>query len=227
MEEHLGQPVARPKELGVVNEWILHQVSHTAQQYKKQFEVHEFHHALSSVESFFWADFCDNYLEVIKDQFFNPTAYSQQQLQATRWTLQTVGCYILQMFAPFLPHIIESLYQLIFKQHHDVDSIHRLRFSDAMYTYDFSDAVDTMKIILALINDVRKLKTNKELSLKTDLEELLVIVADPKIKDLIVLHEQLIKGIVRTKKITFGSGTQVSALEVKNDLWYAVVSVGN
>lgn len=52
---------------GAINEWILSNISACFVRYKVHFEDYEFGLALDVVEKFFWHDFCDNYLELIKD----------------------------------------------------------------------------------------------------------------------------------------------------------------
>ena len=61
------------------------------EKYNNYFEKHEFSLALDAVEQFFWNDFCDNYLELIKDQLFNPARYDAQEIVATKWTLYHIG----------------------------------------------------------------------------------------------------------------------------------------
>ena len=55
--------------------------------YNAYLDENEFGLALDVVEKFFWNNFCDNYLELIKDQLFNPENYTEFELKATRWTL--------------------------------------------------------------------------------------------------------------------------------------------
>ncbi|HEB41675.1 MAG TPA: hypothetical protein ENI08_01475 [Candidatus Dependentiae bacterium] len=43
------------------------------------------------MDQFFWHDFCDNYLELIKHQLFNPQDYPAAAVYATRWTLYQGG----------------------------------------------------------------------------------------------------------------------------------------
>ena len=104
-----------PHTLGLVNEWILHKASACFTTYSHYFKEHEFSLALSGVEQFFWGDYCDNYVEIIKDQLLNPDAYPAEDVAATRWTLGIVGLRILQLYSPFVPHITESLYGQLYK----------------------------------------------------------------------------------------------------------------
>ena len=53
-----------------------HRSTETFKIYQSYLEKNEFSLALDSLEKFFWKDFCDNYLEIIKDQLFNPDPYT-------------------------------------------------------------------------------------------------------------------------------------------------------
>jgi len=46
---------------------------------------------LKRLRSFFWADFCDNYLELIKDRLFNAQNYDQALIAETQFVLYEVG----------------------------------------------------------------------------------------------------------------------------------------
>ena len=93
----------------MTNEWLLHSATQTFERYHAYLDENEFGLALDVVEKFFWNNFCDNYLELIKDQLFNPENYTEFELKATRWTFYHTGLRILQMYAPYLPHITEKL----------------------------------------------------------------------------------------------------------------------
>jgi len=66
MHPHLEnyKPTEQPTNLGNANEWILHKASETFANYEKELNKNEFSLALNHVETFFWNNFCDNYLEL-------------------------------------------------------------------------------------------------------------------------------------------------------------------
>ena len=223
IKEHIAQaPTEQPQELGLLNEWILHELSQTFTTYYAALEKHEFSHALHAFEKFFWNSFCDNYLELIKDQLFKPELYDQITLDATRWTLNHVGARILQLCAPYLPHITETLYGMLYQNNNDASSIHATEFAHFQKPFVFEKSVETMQLILTLITNVRKLKTNKELSLKTPLHSLTLHTTAPALRALIVPHEQLIKGVLYTQEIVYNTTTlNQNTLDQIDDAWNA------
>ncbi len=211
-----------PQKLGVVNEWLLDAISAVFERYQEYFQKHEFGLALQTIEQFFWTDFCDNYLELIKNQLFNPEEYSQQEVEATKWTLYSVGLRLLQLFAPYLPYITEAIYKELYKKNIEVSSIHQTRFETIQKSMPFKSAQKTMKVIIHIVTEVRKLKTNKQLSLKIPLTSL-IIVSEKNLDMLLRPYEQLLKGITQAEKIAFSDKKIESSLIGENGQWSAIV----
>lgn len=216
-----------PEELGLVNEWILYKATVCFKSYTHYFKEQEFSLALTSIENFFWQDFCDNYLEIIKDQLMNPEKHLETEVAATRWTLSTVGIRILQLYAPFVPHVTEAIYGLLYKNIVAIPSLHQTKFSAFQKEFDFAESSETMVALLTLISQVRKLKSEHQLSLKTELATLTIVNLDNNMRETIRKHEELIKGITRAHTIAYGSqADQTPKLAQEADRWYGTISFG-
>ena len=122
-----GVSTTMPEDIGLVNKWLLHTISTRFAQYHDYLEHNEPGLALGVLEQFFWNDFCDNYIELIKNQLFNPQEYEEKTVAATRWTLYHVGLRLLQLYAPYLPHVTETIYQKLYKKHEHTASVHQFR----------------------------------------------------------------------------------------------------
>ena len=207
-------------ELGVINQWMFDASTTMLEKYKAAFDKNEFAGALQAVEKLFWSDFCDNYLEIVKDQLFHPENYSAEECAATRWTLYAVGFRILQCYAPYLPHITENIYQAIYQRTVGVSSLHITQLHQHLHPVD-ADNNSAMEKILELISTVRKLKTEHQLSLKTELQTLMV---DEEWHYLISQQENIIKGVTTAKEIVYGKVT-ASELVAHDDLWSARVVI--
>lgn len=208
-----------PEKLGVCNEWILDAATKTLASYDSYFKTNEYSLALNSIEQFFWNDFCDNYLEIIKDQLFNPHLYDAQEVEATRYTLYTVGLRILQLYAPYLPFVTETIYQELYRKSYGVTSLHQTRF-DSVNTASYEKSAATMGSIIEIIGAVRKLKTEKQLSLKADIKTLVVYTADSALHAALNHHEQLIKGSTRAQSIVYETSTRdASIIEQDGEIW--------
>lgn len=187
-----------------VNRWILGRVGQTLETYHKAFARQETGEALQAVERLFWHDFCDNYLELIKDQFFNKDRYTEQQRFETLKVLYTVGLSILQMYAPITPFVTEEIYQHLYRAVVGAKSLHITDFvtvsADA-----FEDSIPLIDQCIEIIGAVRKLKSNAQLSLKTDLEELMLCGNNSAAVHAVKENLLLMQGITRAARISFNA----------------------
>lgn len=209
-----------PKNLGVLNEWLLDQASHRFVSYKHYFEQHDFNLALDQIEQFFWHDFCDNYLELIKDQLFNPDKYQESEVNATRWTLYQVGLRILQLYAPYLPFITEAVYGALYKAQEKIPSVHQTKFDAIQTPFSFPESSITAQALIMVAQQMRKLKTEKQLSLKTEIASLTIYCHNTKILESLKKQEVMIKGITHAQTIIYqAEEIEQSSIEQQNDLW--------
>lgn len=226
LQEHIAlAPDVQPSNLGTLNEWVLHNVTCTFSTYQKQLEQHEFSAALAAIETFFWNDFCDNYLELVKDQFFNPDKYDQATLDGTRWTLHHVGLRILQMFAPYTPHITEQLYGLMYRAASNIRSLHITEFAQVQQTHTFAESAQAITAVITLVSALRKLKTEHQLSLKVPLQTLVIGSATSELAAVLQSQEQLIKGVVHAQEIMYATdNSSDSQLKQDGEVWHAVIN---
>ncbi|MFH1644032.1 MAG: valine--tRNA ligase, partial [bacterium] len=159
-------------ELDDLSKWILHKFAVTFKTYRKYFDNYEHTQALETIEKFFWHNFCDNYLELIKDQIFNPDKYDNAQIESTKFTLYEIGFGILQLFTPFLPHITEAIYQMLFKKNEKAISINNTILNSDRFNFEFSKENELIDKIIEIVGEVRKLKSETKLSLKSEIQQL-------------------------------------------------------
>lgn len=205
----------------VANEWILHQASVCFDEYKKYFEQHEFGLALTRVEKFFWNDVCDNYLECVKDQLFNPANYEASEVAETKQTLFAVGLRLLQMYGPFMPHMTEMIYQSLYKAACKTASLHTTQYAESQVAYTAAqERLDLMRHMLHIIVNVRKLKTDQKLSLKTDLAQLTIGGSEEILKQL-PAQQALLRGVTRAQEFVFVASSAKTGIEQQGEQWHA------
>ncbi len=212
-------PEKKPADVGLINAWMLDRFNESLKEYRAYFEKNEFSLALQTVEKLFWHDFCDNYLEIIKDQFFNPTQYQVEEVAATMWTLNHVAFGLLQLYSPYLPHITEYLYQHIFASRFKISSIHLTQF-DVGQESD-QGIIQSMNVLLELIGQVRKLKTGAQLSLRTEIKILTICAATQEQQQLILQNQSIIKGVCKAQTIIFNDAKCESSILAQNDSYSA------
>jgi valyl-tRNA synthetase len=223
LSEHRSTVSNEPK--GMINEWIAHNATQCFEQYRHYFEKNEFSLALSTIEKFFWHVFCDNYLELIKNQLFHPDKYDSAIVASTQSTLYAIGLRILQMYAPFIPHITDVIYQAHYRQWCNKPSIHSSRFNDVQTAYTYPNSARIVDYIVAVSSMVRKLKTTKQLSLKTVIKELTIQASSDSILAEIKAEDLLIRGITQAETVLYIVGSVDERIMQQDDNWYIQVSI--
>ena len=144
------------------DQWILSRLNETVAKVTKAYNNYEVVLAKIAFEEFFWHDFCDNYLELIKNRLYKPELYDNgEALKASaQYTLSKCFWTILRLVAPIIPHVTEELYQDIFKTQYRYQSLHLVDMPTAIE----SNTIHISEII-TLISDVRGYKTSHKLSL--------------------------------------------------------------
>ena len=220
--ENYSHVEKQPENLGVVNQWMLDASATCIEKYQAYLDKNEFGLALQTAETLFWADFCDNYIEVIKDQFFNPDNYKAEEINNTLWTLHTVGLRVLQLYAPYMPHITENIYQEVYKPSQENHSIHITQIPTGLSKADVTNN-ENMQKLLDLIAAIRKLKTEQQLSLKTELETV-TIDCPQELKSVLELQVGTIQGVCKAKEILF-QNVEKTEITQENDLWSATIKL--
>lgn len=153
----------------VLDKWILSRLGETVHAATNAFNEYEYAVALDATNQFFWADFCDNYLELIKARVYNEegkfsAAAQQSAVRALYYCLQG----ILKLYAPIVPHVTEELYSHIFADDYAAKgSLHArgqwVKLSD--YRVD-AEALTQGAHALAVLEQVRSEKSTRNISIK-------------------------------------------------------------
>ncbi len=194
--------------------WILSQANKTAEEMTKHFEDYELSSARTAFDKFFRHDFCDYYLEIVKDRIYNPDKYanaSEQKLSG-QFTLYKTLLSIMQMLAPILPFITEDLYHKHYKKNFINISIHTLAFPNGdifPIAQDTTTIYDGVNYLFQIIELARTYKTEKKLSLGTELSTL-EIKANKETISLLQSFMNDIRSVTRAKELRFTENEKFS-----------------
>lgn len=93
----------------VADRWILSRLNHTITDATKNLENFRINETLKILYHFFWDEFCDWYLEIIKTRLYS------EQNQPEKETVQAVATYVLKsamsLLHPYIPFITEQIWQ--------------------------------------------------------------------------------------------------------------------
>ncbi len=158
-----------------LDRWVLSRLGETIAKATDAFATYEYAEALDATNQFFWSDFCDNYLELIKKRVYNEdgSASSAAQQSAVR-TLYYVLDGILKLYAPFTPHVTEELYSHIFADAYAAHGSLHARGqwpSAADYPLD-AEALTDGRHAVELLDIIRKAKSESNRSIKFPIAQL-------------------------------------------------------
>lgn len=152
-----------------LDRWILSRLSETVTAATKAFTDYEYAVALDATNSFFWADFCDNYLELIKKRVYNEDgSFTPAQQQSAVVALYHCLDTILKLYAPFCPHVTEELYSHIFADAYaKAGSLHaRGTWPKATDLAIDADALASGASALEVLTTIRNTKSTSNVSIK-------------------------------------------------------------
>ena len=159
------------------DKWIIAKTNETIKKMDEYLDKFEYGLAKIAFEDFFWHDFCDNYLELVKVRLYKPELFENWEAKklAWQWTLYNVLFAIVKIIAPYLPHITEEIYQNYFKQFNSEISIHKFAFPEAILNITNSDEIiSEFEKISEIIENVRRFKTEKQISMWAELKNIII-----------------------------------------------------
>ena len=139
--------------LAEIDKWILTKTNKTIKEITENMDKYEFNNVGNTLYKHIWEDFCDNYIELSKNNLEKNT---------TKTILLEVLANIIKMLHPFMPYVTEEIYQMLPVK--DQESIVISKYP----TYNKDQIYETEeKLIDKLIEDItgiRNLKVVNEIT---------------------------------------------------------------
>jgi len=96
--------------LDFADEWIISRFNETFEEFNNAMESFEINNATKIIYSFVWNDFCDWYVEMIKNRLY---ADDEEVKSAVLTRALSIFENMLKMVHPFMPFVTEEIYQLM------------------------------------------------------------------------------------------------------------------
>ena len=202
-------------QLEAIDKWALSRFNKVIDDYHKGFGKYEFFTARNSLEKFFWATFCDNYLELIKDRLWKPEVAGEESNYAAKWTLYQLLLGQLKLFAPYVPHITEEIYQSMYGGKEKEESIHVASFPSKLPEADCADSDRAGNILIELVTLMRTYKSKNNFSVKLAVDTLTIKCSD-EVQKAVKLVETDLKAITKTANVAFADSLE-NPFEDKTD----------
>ena len=200
--------------LGPLDLWILSKLNSLNVKVDTAFSEYNFADTITSIERFFWHDFCDEYIEAVKYRLYSDV--SDESRRAAKYTLRIVVETSLKLLAPIAPFFTEEVYQYF-----SDESIHTTSWpevNDELISEEFETKGDTT---VDLIDEVRRFKSASKIPLNAELAEVNVYTTDDELIGIFKDFAEDIEGTLKIKDLAIKSGkpeVHEKIIEVEPDM---------
>jgi len=153
----------RPEKLELIDEIFLKRLNELVKDCTNSFEKYEYSKSKSRAEQFFWNDFCDNYLEIVKKRVYQ--GEGDKKLSA-QYTLYQTLLTLIKIFAPITPFITEEIYQEHFKNFEKDKSIH-ISSWPGYKEEKYEDSI--FETFTELLSKIRQEKSNNKKAMNSEI----------------------------------------------------------
>ena len=193
----------------VFDRWLLSKLQKLIRLSTEAFEQYEFFKVKTETENFFWHTFCDYYLEIVKDRLYNPSIRGVDARKSAQQGVYEALITILKLMAPIMPHITEEIYQLYFSGKEKKKSIHLSSWPVMEERYIDEQAELIGDLGIDIISSVRKWKSEQQMSLKEEINSLVVVSSEKGFAEMVQHIEGDLRAVLNVKKILFTGATSL------------------
>jgi valyl-tRNA synthetase len=143
--------------------WIVSRLNTTAGEVNQALAQYRFHEAANIIYQFFWGDFCDWYLEIVKLRLDFSESANRNATQSALATLIGVFESALRLLSPFMPFITEEIWHALYDQRAPAASIALTRYPQPVAGHLDLEFERNMMLLQELIVTLRTLR--KELDI--------------------------------------------------------------
>jgi valyl-tRNA synthetase len=154
-----------------LDRWLIYKFSELLKNFKAEMQIYEYANAMNLLEKFFWNIFCDNYLEIAKVRTYNENSKSYSAILTSYHIMHN----LLHLFAPFLPHITEEIYQIMYLNETKISIHARANNFDNDYSIFESANNGECEKLIEILDLIRKSKAEKNLSIKAPIKILEIL----------------------------------------------------
>ena len=182
--------------------WILSRFNRVAADVNDALATYRFHEAANRIYDFFWGEFCDWYLELIKPRLNFEEGADSSAAKIACANLVNLFDASLRLLHPVMPFITEEIWQAIYESQPPLKSIALAGYPQANEK-QFDLAAETeMAILQDLIVSVRNLRAELKVEPKVKVP-IEVFAHEPTIRKMIEQNHGSVERLGSVEKITF------------------------
>ena len=191
--------------------WILSRFNRVTANVHDALAAYRFHEAAHVVYHFFWGEYCDWYLELIKPRL---AASDRRQARAALGNLMGIFEAALRLLSPFMPFITEEIWHAVYDGRPPLKSI-------ALAAYPQSDPAQidaSSEIEMAILQDlvvaVRTIRADLKIEPKQKLA--IEVRAEPELRNLMERDRSSLERMANVGSVAFVEGSLAKAVGARS-----------
>jgi valyl-tRNA synthetase len=201
------EPTLRPGAEAVESDlledvWIRSRFNRATRDVNEALRDYRFHEAANRIYDFFWGDFCDWYIELIKDRLNTEGPAGKESAGIACRNLMNLFDSSLRLLHPVMPFITEEIWQAIYDGKPPLKSIALAAYPQADEKQFNLKAETNMAILQDLIVSVRTLRAELKVEQKQRVP-IQVFTQEPAIRSLFEQNHDAIERLANVESVTF------------------------
>jgi len=195
-----GPTITGCQVLTLEDRWIFSRFNAVAAQVHQALTEFRFHEAANCIYDFFWGEYCDWYLELIKPR----VALGDSSAGTVRTASQNLVALFeasLRMLHPFMPFITEEIWHAVYDGKPPLKSIALAAFPQADPAMADAAAETNMAILQDLIVSIRTLRADLKVEPKEKVP--VQVYANGEIRTLVDQNRNAVERLAGVEKVTF------------------------
>src|SRR5437879_511604 len=197
---HMG--IAKFERGTLEDRWILSRFNRVAAEVNDALATYRFHEAANRIYDFFWGEFCDWYLELIKPRVNFEEGADKRLARIACANLVSLFDASLRLLHPVMPFITEEIWQAIYEGKAPLKSIALAAYPQADENQFDLGAETEMAILQDLIVSVRNLRAELKVEPKVKVP-IELFTHEPVIRKMIEQNHGAVERLGNVEKITF------------------------
>ncbi len=186
--------------------WILSRFNRVTADVNDALKTYRFHEAANRIYDFFWGEFCDWYLELIKPRLNFEEGADKSAARAACANLVNLFESALRLLHPVMPFITEEIWQAMYEGKPPLQSIALAEYPQADEK-QFDLAAETeMAILQDLIVSVRNVRAELKVEPKVKVP-IEVFAHEPAIRRMIEQNQPAVERLGNVERISFVEGS--------------------
>ncbi len=206
--------IFQTENLELADRWILSRYDQTVLQVREQLDAYSMGEATKTIYEFFWGDFCDWYIELVKSRLqedAEPTSRATVQQ-----TLNFVLDGILRLLHPFMPHVTEEIWQLLTYGTSEPSSDRPVLaiqpYPEINTTHINEELEEQFKLLIGTIRTIRNLRAEAEIKPSVKVKVILQSDSDRE-RTLLEAGQSYILDLAKVEDLAIAASVDESATE--------------